>query len=143
VHDAEACFRELYEHFAHASAWRLTEGTGDLLRRLADRGLMIGMASNYDARLRRVVAGFAELSPVQYLVISSAVGFRKPAREFFAAVVRSAACRPADVVHVGDDAANDYDAAIAAGLRAVLIGERPDGSQVCGVRSLHQVPEIL
>jgi putative hydrolase of the HAD superfamily len=116
------CFEELYKHYGRPQAWRLATHTGAVLGELASRGLLIGMASNYDQRLRTVAAGFEELVPVRRLVISSEVGYRKPAPAFFEAVGKAAGCGPADIVHVGDDMANDYDAAEAAGLHAVLVG---------------------
>lgn len=121
AHTPFRCFEELYRHYGRPQAWRLATNTGAVLGELAAKGLVIGMASNYDQRLRTVVAGFKELAPVRHLVISSEVGHRKPARAIFEAVVTAAGCAAADIVHVGDDPANDYDAADAAGLRAVLV----------------------
>ena len=77
------------------------------------------MASNYDQRLRSVAAGFPALQPLQ-LVISSEVGWRKPAPQFFAAMCRSVQAPADKVLHVGDDVGNDYDGAVTAGLQARL-----------------------
>jgi putative hydrolase of the HAD superfamily len=85
------------------------------------------MASNYDARLRSVAAGLPELRPLRHLVISSEVGWRKPAPEFFAALCERTGLAPGAILFVGDDPANDYDGATAAGLRAVLVGEEGIG----------------
>jgi putative hydrolase of the HAD superfamily len=120
-----ACFQELYQHFARPEAWRCEPGTAAVLEALAGRGLVLAVASNYDHRLRTVVAGQPELRPVRHLVISSEVGWRKPAVEFFAAVCRAVGLPAARVLHVGDDVRNDYNGATAAGLRAVLLD--PDG----------------
>lgn len=73
---------------------------------------------------------------------------KKPAREFFAAVVEAAGCEPASVVHVGDSWAHDVEAARAAGLRAVWLNragaQRPAGPPPDGeVRSLAELPELL
>src|SRR5204863_4853200 len=93
--------------------------------RLRERGIILGIGSNYDSRLLRVVEGHAELAPLrERVVISAAVGHRKPSAEFFRAVARSAQCVPGEVLFVGDDTENDYDAAAAAGLSAVLLDVR-------------------
>ena len=84
------------------------------------QGFTLGLASNYDHRLRSVVAGLPELAPLRHLAISSEIGWRKPAGEFFAAVCRMVELPPAQVLYVGDDPVNDYDGARAAGLAAVL-----------------------
>jgi putative hydrolase of the HAD superfamily len=121
VTDAEACFRELWDHFAHPSAWACLPGAGPVLAELARRGLTLGIASNYDRRLRSVAAGLPQLAPIQHMVISAEVGWRKPAAAFFDAVVRAAGCAPGEVLLVGDDFENDYEGALAAGLRAVML----------------------
>jgi len=123
VADPQACFAELYEHFSRPEAWRLHPEAADVLARLREQGYTLGLGSNYDSRLRRVLDGYPELAPLrERAVISSAVGFRKPAAEFFHEVVRQAGSSPAEVVFVGDDAVNDYHGACTAGLKAVLLG---------------------
>src|SRR5262249_31835421 len=97
---------------------------------LQNRGLVLGMGSNYDARLWSVVNGHSVLAPLRdRVVVSAAMGYRKPAREFFAEVARVAGCEPAEVLFVGDDRGNDYDGATAAGMKAVFLdpkGREPD-----------------
>jgi putative hydrolase of the HAD superfamily len=124
VDDPEACFRELHEHFARPSAWACPAGTAEALAALEAAGLRLGVASNFDGRLRTVAAGLEALRPVRRLVISSEVGWRKPAAPFFAEVCRQAAVPPGQVLFVGDDLANDYQGARAAGLQALLLDPR-------------------
>src|SRR5207247_3922572 len=57
VTDAEACFRELWEHFARPTAWRCDPAAGQVIAELGRRGLAIGIDSNFDRRLRTVLAG--------------------------------------------------------------------------------------
>jgi putative hydrolase of the HAD superfamily len=117
--DLPGCFEALFAHFARPDAWRCEPEVGLTLRELARRSYVLGMASNYDRRLRSVVAGLAELTPLEHLVISSEVSWRKPAAEFFHALVVAAGVAPGEIVFVGDDRANDYDGAISYGLSAV------------------------
>ena len=117
-----ACFDELYEHFARPNAWRVPVDAPPLFARLAARGIMLGLASNYDSRLDVVVAGRPELAVLAgRVVVSSRVGVRKPGRAFFDAVVEAAGCGADEVALVGDDVGNDFEGATAAGLRAVLL----------------------
>jgi putative hydrolase of the HAD superfamily len=123
-----ACFRELWDHFAQPGAWRCAGGTGPVLRELHCRGYRLGLASNFDGRLRSVVAGLPELSPIDRIVISSEVGFRKPAGCFFKAVTTAAGVVASEVLFVGDDPANDYHGARNAGMHALLydpLGQAP------------------
>lgn len=122
VRDGERCFEELFRHFGRPGAWRLDPDAGEMLAGLGRRGYVLGMASNYDGRLRSVAAGKPELRPVRHLVISSEVGWRKPAPEFFAALSATTGLAPAHILFAGDDRANDFDGARAAGLQAILVG---------------------
>jgi putative hydrolase of the HAD superfamily len=124
VNDPDACFRELFDHYARPQSWRLTPAVGRLLHELDERKMILGIASNYDSRLRSVVAGFEELTPLKHLLVSSEIGYRKPAQRFFEAMMSCAACHPSDVVYVGDDIVNDVEAARSNGLRAALFNAR-------------------
>jgi len=144
VHDPEGCFRELFQHFARPDAWRCDPDAA-VLRELAARGLVLGLASNYDERLRSVLAGKPELRHLEHVVISAEVGWRKPAAGFFAAVCAAAGMAPEQIVLVGDDLGNDYEGARAAGLRAVLFDPRGRHPDVTGPRvsRLAELPGLL
>lgn len=138
----EAVFRELYRHFARPTAWSVPPDSAGVLTDLERRGFALAMASNYDSRLATVAAGIPALAPVRdRLVISSLVGVRKPAAEFFTAGVRPALGVPVErILFVGDDYENDYLGATAAGLRAVLLdpkGAHPEvPDRITGLREL-------
>jgi putative hydrolase of the HAD superfamily len=121
VRDPAACFAELYEHFAQARAWFCEPGIEMILDQLRAQRYQIGLASNYDHRLHAVLPGLKPLAAIDRLLISSEVGWRKPASEFFAAICDQADAAPDQVLYVGDDRINDYQGAIAAKLRAVLV----------------------
>jgi putative hydrolase of the HAD superfamily len=123
--DPDACFRELYAHFTRPDAWRVQAQAGLTLQTLTERGWHVGIGSNFDARLRGVVAGLPELRPVRTLVISSEVGYRKPADPFFDEIGHKAKMDLARIIYVGDDFANDYAGARAAGMKAILF--EPEG----------------
>jgi putative hydrolase of the HAD superfamily len=118
--DREACFAELFAHFARPESWRCDAGAASTLHELAARGYSLGLASNYDKRLRSVVAGLAALKPLGDLIISSEVGWRKPAPAFFDALMRAVTMPAEQILFVGDDVVNDYEGARAAGMQAVL-----------------------
>lgn len=131
VRDRELCFQELYEHFSRPMAWRYTPDTGTVLQELARQGCVLGMASNYDKRLRSVVAGLPELASITQLVISSEVGWRKPASEFFAALQETTGLPAEQILFVGDDLVNDYEGGLAAGLQVLLFDSKaraPNGT---------------
>jgi putative hydrolase of the HAD superfamily len=107
---------------------------------LADRGYVLGLASNYDSRLRDVLAEMPALSAIRHVVISAEVGWRKPAAEFFAALCRTLGRAPEQILFVGDDRGNDYDGARSARLNAVLFD--PRGKEL-GVERIARLGELL
>jgi putative hydrolase of the HAD superfamily len=141
VADPDGCFRELYTHFGLPGAWRLDAQAAAVLAELAHRGYALGLGSNFDRRLRGVVAGMDPLRAIPRLVISSEVGWRKPACEFFAALCQAAAAPADQVLYVGDDPGNDYDGAHTAGLRAVLFD--PRGQADPAVNRITHFAELL
>jgi putative hydrolase of the HAD superfamily len=129
VADREACFQALFEHFSKPGAWRCDLSTRTVFSAIADSGVMVGLASNFDSRLRSVLAGKADLVPLRTVCISSEIGWRKPSRKFFDAVSHSAGMPPANILFVGDDFENDMEGAFKAGMRGVWL-EPEDSSLV-------------
>jgi putative hydrolase of the HAD superfamily len=131
VADRAGCFEFLYNHFAKPGSWRCEAGIEPLFQALASRGCQVGLASNFDARLYTLIEALEPLRHFRpdagttvHVVLSSAIGVRKPAPAFFAAICRQTGFQPGEILHVGDDPANDYAGAEAAGLRAVLFDPR-------------------
>jgi putative hydrolase of the HAD superfamily len=141
VADTEECFRELFDHFSDPSAWRCEAEIGPVLEELASRGYALGLASNYDRRLRRVVTGLPMLTRLERLIISSEVGWRKPAPEFFAAIAQTFGLPGSQILYVGDDLMNDYEGARSAGLHAVLYD--PRCAAPAGAGRIAQLTDLL
>ncbi len=134
VTDREACFRELFSYFSRPEAWQCDPQAAATLVGLAAQGYTLGLASNYDQRLRTVTAGLPDLKPIAHVVISSEVGWRKPASEFFATLCRRVNLPAERILFVGDDLDNDYNGARQAGLRAVLLDRKGDAARSAPAR---------
>jgi putative hydrolase of the HAD superfamily len=140
VRDPDSCFHELFHHFARPDAWSLNPRANAVLKGILERGIDVGMGSNYDARLLAVVAGHPELASLRdRVVISAQVGYRKPAREFYREIGRAAGCDPSEILFVGDDAENDYEGARSAGLKSVLLDSRGDKTGLAQVADLSRI----
>lgn len=125
VPDAEACFRELYEHYAQPESWVVAEDAPAVLEALHERGYLIGVASNLDRRLYGVIDEFPALVRfLETVVISSVVGYRKPSGRFFE-IVRKRLGNPHThaIAFIGDDFDNDFNGASSAGFHAILLDE--------------------
>jgi putative hydrolase of the HAD superfamily len=125
VPEMEPCFHDLFDHFAQPAAWTCAVDAALVLESLAREGYRLAIASNYDRRLRAVVAGLADLKPVREIYISSEMGWRKPSNRFFHALVTHTQVQSDRILYIGDDHANDVIGAKSAGLQAWLLS--PDG----------------
>lgn len=122
--NVEACFDALFAIFGTAGVWRADEESEAVLRKCIARGLRISLASNFDSRLRDVIAVVPGFQAFAFLHISSEIGRRKPSPDFFKRVVDDLRLPIEQILFVGDDRTNDYDAAIAIGMHARLVDAR-------------------
>ncbi|MFL5328237.1 MAG: HAD-IA family hydrolase [Gemmataceae bacterium] len=122
VNDVDACFRDLHSHFEKPAEWRVQAGAESLIRALKNRGKTVGLASNFDSRLRLVIAGIPELADLHPIVVSSEVGARKPGPAFFAGVAKAVMVPAPEILFIGDDLENDHRGALASGLQSILLG---------------------
>jgi putative hydrolase of the HAD superfamily len=124
VADPTGCFAALFARFGQAHAWSCEPEAASLLAQLQNRGCRQALASNFDCRLRAVIEPMPIAPYLETLYISSEIGWRKPAIEFFAHVAASLHMSPEMILFVGDDRANDYAAARRAGMQALLFDPR-------------------
>ncbi|HUY90927.1 MAG TPA: HAD-IA family hydrolase [Pirellulales bacterium] len=144
VADSDGLFDDLWRHFASSAHWRLCAGAADCWRTLAERGLTLGIASNFDARLEAVCQGLAPLDQCRFLFISSRlVGVRKPHPAFFAAIAERLNLPPSRILLAGDDLDNDYRAAEAAGWQSVLIDPAGRHAVERRITSLAELPAFV
>jgi putative hydrolase of the HAD superfamily len=141
VRDSEACFHHLYEHFADPGNWSCAAGAAEVVAELNRRGYLLGLASNFDHRLHRIADELPAQKLIHHRVISSEVGWKKPAAEFFAAMRAAVELESSQILMVGDDLTNDVCGAQAAGMEAILLakdtsGGRPDVRCISDLKSL-------
>jgi HAD superfamily hydrolase (TIGR01509 family) len=121
------------------------------LRQLRDRGLTLGLAGNQPEGAEQMLMRLG--LPVAFIASSAGWGVEKPAPEFFARVVQTAAAPAEEIAYVGDRLDNDILPARAAGLRAVFIRRGPWGHIHAGrpevvqadarIESLHELGDAL
>jgi putative hydrolase of the HAD superfamily len=120
----DALFADLWQHFGTSSSWQIFEDVAPVWQELAQRGMAVGIASNFDARLRGVCAGLSPLKSCERWFVSSEVGYAKPDPRYFTAIAEQLNALPEEILLVGDDLVRDYRAASAAGWRAILIDRK-------------------
>lgn len=120
--ETTAVLDELYERYAHASAWRVADGAQAFATRLATAGIKIAVVSNWDLRLRPLLAQLGVMTWVDLIVVSAEEGVEKPDPEIFARTCTRLRVDPAHAIHVGDSIDADVEGARGAGLRALHFG---------------------
>lgn len=120
--DAPALFEALYEAFAEPRAWRIAPGAEPALDRARAAGLKLAVVSDWDARLRPLLAALGLLDRFDALAVSCEIGAEKPDPALFLAACHALGVAPAEAVHVGDDPDRDAAGARAAGCTAWSIG---------------------
>jgi len=123
--DAEAWFRRLYEAFGRADHWRLYPDVEKTLKGLRARGLKLGIISNWSTRLRPIARDTGLEGLVDFIVVSSEVGIRKPDPRIFNLALDRAAVRPHEAMHVGDLVEDDFRGAERAGIAPALVWRKP------------------
>jgi len=118
---SQTFFAALYQRFSEPGAWRIYEDVLPTLKALSERGLRLGMISNWDDRLRPLL-GRLGLTPLfQAMVVSCEVNSAKPAPRIFDAAARQLGVEPAAILHVGDSLEMDFHGARQAGFNAVQL----------------------
>jgi putative hydrolase of the HAD superfamily len=139
---SQTFFPELFERFAQASEWRIYDDVLPTLEELARRGLRLGIISNWDDRLRPLLATLGLASHFEVTLVSAEFGCSKPAREIFDAAAKLFGLVPAEILLVGDNWEADVEGARTAGFRSVQIARNlPPGDDRAG--SLQALVDVI
>lgn len=139
---SETFFPQLFRHFGQPEAWRIYDDVWPALDTLAQRGVRLGIISNWDDRLRQLLTELKLAERFEVILISCEFGRAKPAPEIFAAAARAFHLPPARIMHVGDNATSDVAGARAAGFQAVRIN-RASATTPDQLGSLLELPDVL
>lgn len=142
----DAYFDAVYRHFEAATVWEVFPDVEPTLEALRARGCTLGIVSNFDSRVVRILEGLGLAAWFASVTLSSAVGATKPDPAIFAEALARHGVGSAQALHVGDAPEEDAAGARAAGLRAVLIdrgGRHADRPDVVRVTSLTALPDLV
>jgi putative hydrolase of the HAD superfamily len=135
-------FEHVYQVFADPASWKLYPEVVPTLKELRNRGLELGIVSNFDSRLFDVLRGLGIAEFFDTVTISSLAHAAKPSPKIFELALEQHAVEPAEAVHVGDSMRDDVEGATKAGLAAVLLVR--EGKQAPpGVSTICALDELL
>ena len=141
----DACFVDLFEYFAQATAWTLYPEVAATLAALQERGLILDVISNFDSRLHRILAGLGIAERFDEVFVSSAIGHAKPDPEIFRAALQNHGLDADQAAHIGDSETKDVCGASAVGLKAILVdrSRQPASHSLSRVNSLNEIFPLL
>lgn len=137
----EEFFVEIFEFFRTAAAWEVLDDTHETLQALQQRGLRLGVISNFDTRLYDVLAALELRSYFDSIHISTEVGVAKPEAAIFATALHAHQLTAAEAIHIGDSWREDIQGAQAAGLQPIWLSTQPVSD--AGVAQIHSLRELL
>lgn len=143
--DAERLARRVYDEFGKHERWRAYDDVAPALGRLRERGLRVGLISNWDTRLESLFAGLGLSTHLDIIVSSARVGLHKPDPRIFALACDSVGVTPSAAAHVGDHMYADMLGAEAVGITGVLIDRHsgPDPDFPRFIRDLDALESVL
>lgn len=132
----------VYDAFGDACRWRAYADVAPEFARLRASGVKVGIISNWDSRLERILFGLGLGDLVDTVVSSAAVGLHKPDPRIFELACSRFGVAPGRCAHVGDHLYADVLGAKAAGMTPVLIDRHGAGLSAPGVACLSTLGEL-
>jgi putative hydrolase of the HAD superfamily len=123
--DFSTFFAQLYDYFATAEPWFVYPDVRPTLESLHSQGIPLGVLSNFDSRLYSVLEALNLAEFFDSVTLSTRVGAAKPNPPIFKAGLEKHGCSPSEAWHIGDSYRDDYQGAIAAGLRGIWLRRTP------------------
>jgi putative hydrolase of the HAD superfamily len=138
---ADTCYRE----FTDLANYSLFDDVLPALKLLEEADLTLGVISNFEEWLERLLEQLGVRSYFSVRVISGVEGLEKPDPRIFRLAMERAGVEPGRSVYVGDNPEFDVEPAMAVGMFPVLIDRRDRFPEAPGVRiaSLEELPDVL
>ncbi len=135
----------IYERFGNAESWALYDDVLPTVRGLSDRGLALGIVSDWGTALISIIHSIGLSAHVGFAVVSAYANAAKPDREVFQYALARAGVAAEQAVHVGDLYVTDVLGARGAGIEPILVDR--DGSlgfvDCVVVRSLTEIAPLI
>jgi putative hydrolase of the HAD superfamily len=110
--------------FTDPGNYRLFPDVLPTLERLRSAGIRMGVISNFEEWLERLLESLGVTPFFDVRIISGVEGVEKPDRRIFEIAIERAGVRPEDCVYVGDSVSFDIEPAGSIGMFPVLVDRR-------------------
>ena len=114
-------FNDLYKIFEEKGCWRVFPDVKRALSSLKNKGVRMGVISNWDTRLITLLKTLDLSRFFDKIIVSSQARAAKPDPMIFKKAARFFERNPGECLHVGNDFEEDYRGALEAGFSAILL----------------------
>ncbi len=141
----EGLIDTVYRAFTDRSNYTMFDDVVPVLEKLSGVGLKLGVISNFEEWLERLLDDLGLTPFFSVRVISGVEGLEKPDPRIFRLAIERAGVTAESSVYVGDNPEFDVDPAAAVGMFPVLIDRRDRFPDARGARitSLGELPGLL
>ncbi len=121
----------LVKLYGTTQGWEMLPGVEAALQCFGSQGLKMGVISNIDPRVDGILQQAGIRHHFEFVLSSYEAGHAKPDPLIFSKALEKlgSAVLPSECCHVGDTLETDYQGAVAAGWKAVLVGAKEANSE--------------
>lgn len=125
--------------------WKLFEATIPTLEKLKEKGIGVGLISNWNHTARDVLEETGIISHLDHIIISSEVNIEKPNRRIFEIALERANVNASDCLYVGDNYYDDVIGSRKVGMDSVLINPlgKKGIEELEGVQIISNIKDLL
>ncbi|CAL1547753.1 unnamed protein product, partial [Lymnaea stagnalis] len=120
-HKLDKIATDLFFHYTTPKAWEILPGALGAIKDLRRYPIKIGVISNWDHRLYKVLLTMKLRPYFDFVLPSSVVGVEKPESLIFYQALKDAQCQPDEAIHFGDSLEKDFIGAQNVGMGAYLL----------------------
>jgi putative hydrolase of the HAD superfamily len=145
ITDSDGLIDAVYREFTDVANYALFDDVVPVLGELRAAGSKLGVVSNFEEWLERLLDQLGVIGYFDVRVISGVEGLEKPDPRIFELAMERAEVSPERSAYVGDNPEFDIDPAAAAGMFPVLLDRRerfPD-ARATRITTLDELPAIL
>jgi len=118
--DFEKIFRHIYRRLGDPEFYMLAGGFTDAITILKKMNIRVGLVSNWDNRLPKLLKAFNLYSLFDTLTISFEAGFEKPSTKIFSIACERTNVLPGNALMIGDSVNGDIEAPASMGMAGIL-----------------------
>ena len=135
----------LYERFSDSTSYKVFDDVLPTLERLESDGFRLGLISNFEGWLQKILVEQELGETFDVSVISGLEGVEKPDPRIYRIAIERAGLDPVRCVHVGDSPTMDVRPAREVGLHAILLDRtgRYINSAYPTISSLEELPQVV